>query len=162
MYKLALSILDAVAHDSAASATTLELYSHFLRGHDRKAEAEPLETRAKQIRVTRVATIGARLASAGSTPLKVGDGVTPPKLKSKTEPEYSEIARADKWQGTVILTIVVGTDGMAHNIQLKQGIGLGLDEKAAEAIGKWQFIPGTKGGQPVPVLATVEVNFRLL
>ena len=162
LFQRALAIVNAMAHDSPLWATTLELYARFLRAHDRVAEAETLEAKAKQIRITRVAAIGAKRASQGPAPLRVGGGVTAPRLKQKTEPEYSDIARADKWQGTVLLTIEVGTDGLAHNIQLKQGIGLGLDEKAAEAISKWQFIPGTKDGQPVPLMATVEVNFRLL
>jgi TonB family protein len=64
--------------------------------------------------------------------------------------------------GTVVLSIVIGTDGLAHDIQVGRGLGLGLDEKAAEAVGKWTFQPGAKDGQPVPVAATIEVNFRLL
>jgi len=43
-----------------------------------------------------------------------------------------------------------------------KSLGFGLDEKAAEAVSQWQFKPGTRGGAPVPVEATVEVNFRLL
>jgi protein TonB len=121
-----------------------------------------LEARAKQIRTDRVAAIGARRAAAGPKPLRVGDGVMPPKLQQKTEPQYTDMARIDKLQGTVILVIEVGTDGLAHNIQLKQGIGLGLDEKAAEAVNNWKFIPGTRNGQPVTVMARVEVNFRLM
>jgi TonB family protein len=163
LYQRSLAILDATAADSAAAATTLELYSRFLRDGDRGAEAEPLETRAKQIRTARVAAIGANHPALSAAPgMRVGHGVTPPKLKRKTEPEYSDIARADKAQGTVVLKLDVGTDGLAHNIQLVRGIGLGLDENAAEAISRWEFIPGTLNGQPVTVMATVEVNFKLL
>jgi outer membrane biosynthesis protein TonB len=41
-------------------------------------------------------------------------------------------------------------------------LGLGLEEKAIEAITQWRFRPGTKDGQAVTVAATIEVNFRLL
>ena len=83
-------------------------------------------------------------------------------LLSKVEPEYSEEARSLKMQGTVLLKIVVDTDGVAKNIQLVSGQGHGLDEKAATAIGLWKFKPGERGGVPVPVMAQIEVNFRLM
>jgi TonB family protein len=162
LYQRALTIVDSTAPQSAMAATTLELYSRYLAAHDRGREGEPLETRAKQIRTVRVAEIGARQPYVGPQAQRMSSGITAPKLKQKTEPEYSDAARADKVQGTVVLKIVVDVDGLAHDIQLVRGVGLGLDEKAAEAIGKWQFIPGSKNGQTIPVAATVEVNFRLM
>jgi len=92
----------------------------------------------------------------------VAQGTTPPKLIKKVEPEYNEDARAAKYQGTAVLQVVIGPDGFAHNIQVVKSLGLGLDQKAAEAVAQWQFSPGMKDGSPVPVTATVEVNFRLL
>jgi TonB family protein len=78
------------------------------------------------------------------------------------DPEYSEEARKAKYSGTVLLQLVVDVDGKAKNIRVVKGVGLGLDERAVEAVQKWKFIPGKKNGQAVPVYATVEVNFRLL
>jgi TonB family protein len=75
---------------------------------------------------------------------------------------YSEEARAARYQGTVVVATTIGTDGTAQNMQVIRGLGLGLDEKALQAISQWKFQPGTKEGQPVPVMATIEVNFRLL
>ena len=62
----------------------------------------------------------------------------------------------------MLLSVVIGTDGKATNIQLKNSLGFGLDEKAAEAVSQWRFNPGARDGAPVAVEATIEVNFRLL
>ena len=93
---------------------------------------------------------------------RVGGGVTPPVLLSKTEPEYSEEARKAKHQGTVMLYVQIDPSGKATHIQVVKSLGLGLDEKAMEAVAKWKFQPGKKDGKPVTVEATIEVNFRLL
>jgi len=58
--------------------------------------------------------------------------------------------------------VVIGLDGLAHDARILSGLGLGLDEQAVEAIQQWRFKPGLKDGQPVPVAATIEVNWRLL
>src|SRR5215472_17477746 len=93
---------------------------------------------------------------------KVGGGVTAPQLLHKVEPEYSEEARKAKYQGTELLYIEVSPDGRATNIRVARSLGLGLDEKAIEAVKQWKFKPGAKNGVPVTVAATIEVNFRLL
>jgi len=92
----------------------------------------------------------------------VGGGVSSPGVIFKVEPEYSEEARKAKFQGTVLLSIVVDEKGLPRDIKVVRSIGLGLDEKAIEAVQKWRFRPGMRNGKPVPVFATVEVNFRLL
>ena len=77
------------------------------------------------------------------------------------DPEFSEEARKAKYQGTVILTVVVGPDGRTHEVRVLRSLGMGLDEKAVEAIHRWKFEPGRRDGIPVAVLVNVEVNFRL-
>lgn len=89
-------------------------------------------------------------------------GVTAPSLIYKKEPEYSEEARKAKYQGTVTLYVEILPDGKAHNIRVLHSLGLGLDDKAIAAVSQWKFKAGTKDGKPVPVAASVEVNFRLL
>jgi periplasmic protein TonB len=91
-----------------------------------------------------------------------GNGVSAPTLIRKVEPEYSDEARKAKWAGIVELLIEVGPDGRARNIQVQRTLGMGLDEKAVEAVKKWLFKPGMQDGKPVTVKAAVEVNFRLL
>jgi periplasmic protein TonB len=93
---------------------------------------------------------------------KVGGGVSAPSLLYKVEPEYSEEARKAKYQGTVVLSVEVDPSGHAVNPKVVRSLGLGLDEKAIEAVRKWKFKPGYKDGKPVTVAATIEVNFRLL
>jgi periplasmic protein TonB len=92
----------------------------------------------------------------------IGGGVSAPQVLYKVEPEYSEEARKAKYQGTVVLYIEVDTNGHPRNLRVIRSLGLGLDEKAMEAVEKWKFRPAYKDGHPVPVAATIEVNFRLL
>ena len=98
----------------------------------------------------------------GGGAYRVGNGVTSPTITFKVEPEYSEEARKAKFQGTVILSIEVNEKGGVQNPRVLRQLGMGLDEKAIEAVMKWRFRPGYKDGRPVTVLAQVEVNFRLL
>jgi TonB family protein len=94
---------------------------------------------------------------------KMGEaGVSAPVLRFKVEPEYSEAARAAKYQGTVLLYVEVDPSGKAKNIRVLHSLGLGLDEKAMEAVRKWSFTPGRKNGRPVTVAAQIDINFRLL
>jgi TonB family protein len=93
---------------------------------------------------------------------KVGGGVSQPSVLFKVDPEYSEEARKAKYSGTVMLAVIVDAEGHARDIHVVKSLGMGLDEKAIEAVEKWKFKPGIKSGQPVNVRATIEVNFRLL
>jgi TonB family protein len=93
---------------------------------------------------------------------KVGPGIVPPKVLEKTsEPQYTPEAKAAKLEGTVGLTIVVGTDQHAHDVKVVKSLDKGLDASAVASIKTWKFQPGTKNGKPVPVMAKIEVNFRL-
>lgn len=93
---------------------------------------------------------------------RIGGGVSAPVPIFKVEPEYSEEARKAKFQGTVLLSIIVDETGKTRDIKVLRALGLGLDEKAIEAVMKWRFRPAFKDGKAVPVAANVEVNFRLL
>jgi TonB family protein len=98
----------------------------------------------------------------GGGAYRIGGGVSAPSVLVKVEPEYSEEARKAKWQGTVVLSLVVDENGAAQAIRVTKSLGLGLDQKAIEAVQKWRFKPGMKDGKPVPVVASIEVSFRLL
>jgi periplasmic protein TonB len=88
-------------------------------------------------------------------------GVTMPRLIYDPDPEYTEEARRLKQQGNVLVAGVVGADGKVHDARVQHALGLGLDEKAIEAVRRWKFEPSRYNGQPVAVKIMVEVNFRL-
>ena len=97
----------------------------------------------------------------GGGPYRVGGGVSAPRAIFSPDPEYSEEARKAKYQGTVVLWVVVGADGRPHDLRVTRSLGLGLDEKAMEAVRTWKFEPAKKDGQAVAVQVNIEVNFRL-
>jgi TonB family protein len=92
----------------------------------------------------------------------IDPAITFPVLLYKMLPEYSEEARKAKYQGTVLLKVLVDASGQVANVDVARSLGLGLDEKAMAAVRQWKFRPGTKDGKPVIMQAQVEMNFRLL
>src|SRR4051794_23860443 len=97
----------------------------------------------------------------GASPFLPGGGVSMPRVIYDPEPEYTDEARKLKQQGNVLLACVVGADGRVHDARVQHALGLGLDEKAIEAVKKWKFEPSRYNGQPVAVKIMVEVNFRM-
>jgi TonB family protein len=98
---------------------------------------------------------------AGGGLYRATERVIAPRAIYDPEPEYSEEARKVKHQGIVVLSLVVDQQGRTRDIRVARSLGMGLDEKAIEAVKKWRFSPGTKDGIAVPVQVNVEVNFRL-
>jgi periplasmic protein TonB len=77
-------------------------------------------------------------------------------------PQYSDEARKAKYQGTVILQVTITPDGRAINISVVKGPGLGLEEKAIEAVKSWKFKPAAgPDGRIVATIVPIEVTFRL-
>jgi periplasmic protein TonB len=91
----------------------------------------------------------------------LGDGVSRPRAIYTPEPEFSEEARKAKYQGVVVLTIIVGTDGRVYSPRILRSLGMGLDEKAIEGVKTWKFDAARKDGHPVAVEMNVEVAFNL-
>jgi TonB family protein len=79
----------------------------------------------------------------------------------KTDPEYTAEARVAELEGTVVLSGSIGEDGSAHNLQVVEPVGLGLDEKAIEAVERWRFEPVLNRGQPYATAARIAVDYRL-
>lgn len=90
-----------------------------------------------------------------------GDGVSIPRAIYSPEPEFSEEARRSKYQGEVTLLATITADGRTHDLRVVRSLGMGLDEKALEAVRTWRFEPGKKDGRPVAVQMNIIVNFHL-
>lgn len=88
-------------------------------------------------------------------------GVTVPQAIYNPEPSFSDEARKAKQQGVVQLLVVVGKDGRTYDIHVRQSLGMGLDEKAVEAVSHWRFKPAMLNGQPVATQIAIEVDFHL-
>lgn len=97
----------------------------------------------------------------GGGVFRVGGGVSAPRALNTPDPEYSEEARKAKYQGTVVLWLIVDQNGRPRDVKVARSLGMGLDEKAIEAVRRWTFEPAQKDGKPVAVQINVEVNFRL-
>jgi len=102
-----------------------------------------------------------RGGGTGGGVFRVGGGVSAPRGIFTPDPEYSEEARKAKYQGVCVLWLIVGPDGRPRDIKVARTLGLGLDEKAIEAVKTWRFEPAMKDGKPVAVQINVEVQFRL-
>jgi TonB family protein len=89
------------------------------------------------------------------------DDIRPPRPTYTPEPEFSEQARRAKFQGTVVLQIVVNKKGDVVRVRLERALGMGLDQNAMEGVERWRFAPATRNGQPVAVMMNVEVAFNL-
>lgn len=85
-----------------------------------------------------------------------------PVLIHKVEPEFSEEARKARYNGTVVLRVIIDEKGMPGKIEVVRSPGLGLGERAIGAVSQWRFRPGKRDGKAVSVWATVEVSFSLL
>ena len=92
---------------------------------------------------------------------RVGHGVSAPRATYMPEPEFSEQARQAGYEGVCVLELVVDAGGMPQKIRVTHAVGLGLDDKAMEAVRQWRFKPGMKDGEPVAVQINVETSFHL-
>jgi TonB family protein len=84
-----------------------------------------------------------------------------PRVIYNPEPEYTEEARQARRGGTCSLSLIVGVDGKPRNIVVTKKVGMGLDEKAIEAVGKWKFEPARRYGRPVMARLNLSLNFKV-
>jgi TonB family protein len=152
LYQRALGVENPKSLDAV---DTMRNYASLLKRMGRFDEGAALEARSREPHDQPKANMPANGV------YRVGPGITPPALLYKTEPQYTQEARAGKIQGTTLLMVEIGPDGIARNIVVSRSLEPGLDQKAIDAVSQWQFRPGAKDGVPVTTAATIEVNFRL-
>jgi len=86
----------------------------------------------------------------------------PPVIVHQSDPGYPKNTRKVKGQGAVVLELIVGTDGLAHDVHVTGSLGPGFDEEAIKAVKRWTFKPATSEGKPVPAPISVHVVFRVV
>jgi protein TonB len=99
--------------------------------------------------------------NTGGGPKRIGGGVSAPVLIFSVDPEFSEEARKAKAAGNVLVNLWVDTNGNPSHVHVIRGVGMGLDEKAMEAVRQYKFRPAMENGKPVLVELNVEVNFQI-
>jgi TonB family protein len=93
---------------------------------------------------------------------RVGNGVTAPTLLSQVRPNYTADAMQRKIQGTVVLEMIVDTDGIPRDVRIVRSLDAhGLDEEAIRAAKQWRFNPGRFGGIPVEVQVMLVIDFHI-
>jgi len=97
----------------------------------------------------------------GGGPKRIGGGVSAPQVLYAPEPEFSEEARKAKFAGNVLVNLWVDTNGLPSHVRVIRGVGMGLDEKAVEAVRQYRFKPAMENGRPVLVELNIEVNFQI-
>lgn len=97
----------------------------------------------------------------GGGVMSVGGGVSAPRLIHSVQPDFTNRARQAKLQGTVGIQLIVDRNGNPEDIHVIQHLGMGLDQKAVEAVRQYKFKPAMFHGHPVPVRLVVQVHFRL-
>ena len=94
------------------------------------------------------------------TPIRIGGDVQASRLVHRVEPDYPELAKRARVSGLVILQVVVSEEGLVEDVKIIRGHPL-LNEAAVRAVRQWRYSPYLLNGDPIPVTATVTVNFVL-
>ncbi len=93
--------------------------------------------------------------------MSVGGGVSAPVVIHSVDPEFTETARSASYQGTVSIQLIVDSQGNPQNVQVVRHLGMGLDEKAIQAVKQYRFRPAMYQGHPVAVQMVIDVDFHL-
>ncbi len=132
---------------------------------------DPTGQRDRRLReYARAQETGDQRPSLNGIPIKPGQTISLPVVPrpvlivhpiQKTDPEYTDEARAAELEGTVVLDGEIDAEGFARNLKVVEPLGLGLDEKAIEAVKQWHFEPVVDQGQPYHAAARITAEFRL-
>ncbi len=97
----------------------------------------------------------------GGGVMTVGGGVEAPRITHSVEPEFTQAAREANFQGSVLIHLIVDSQGNPQDIRVTRHLGMGLDEKAIAAVGQYRFAPAMYQGHPVSVQMVIDVEFHL-
>jgi len=100
-------------------------------------------------------------SNTGGGPMHIGGSIRPPVVTYQVDPEFSEEARKAKFSGNVQVYLWVDEQGNPSHVKVIRGVGMGLDEKAVEAVRQYKFKPATQNGKPVKVDLYIDVNFQI-
>jgi len=92
---------------------------------------------------------------------RIGDRVTAPRAHSHDEPEFTEVARQSRYQGTLVLRSVIDDQGIPTQIRIMKALGMGLDAAAVHCAEQWRFDPAKRDNKPVAVIVDIEISFKL-
>ncbi|HET6176347.1 MAG TPA: TonB family protein [Candidatus Sulfotelmatobacter sp.] len=122
----------------------------------RQLEAEQAKARGRSAIFVRQGA-----ASSGSAGQGASSSETPPRAIYSPQAEYTEEARVARLEGVCVVSLVVGIDGKPSNIVVTKKLGMGLDEKAVQAMSKWKFEPAHRNGKPVATRLTLNLQFKI-
>lgn len=166
MYQTAVSVLEERRAERASDlALALELSARLQLRLGKTEDAQKSLDNALAIRRRIVQALSPPAATADGAevqPERLRKGIKPPLLKTRKEPDYSNLARMAQVQGAAVIEAVIGADGQPGSFRLVRSLGFGLDERAAAALKQWRFEPPERDGRPSPVLIAFEFIFRLL
>lgn len=150
------------------AAEVLELALKLSHTPEQTAEVETVQKslrqfESEQAKARRQNLVGLQIASPSGkgAPPGATAGVSEVRALYAPQPDYSEEARRARREGTCVVDFIVGLDGKTSNIVVTKRLGLGLDQKAIEAVSKWKFEPARRNGRPVLTHLTLSLQFKL-
>jgi TonB family protein len=93
--------------------------------------------------------------------MSVGGGVSAPVVIHSVQPEFTDDARRANYQGSVSIKLIVDSQGNPQDVRLASHLGMGLEEKAIEAVRQYKFKPAMYQGHAVSVQIVIDVDFHL-
>ena len=153
-------ILAAQGKDTDALAT-LDLALKMSHTPEQAAAVESIQQTLRKFAAARKQAGNNKVVLSRATNSQVGSTETPPKAIYSPQVEYTAQAREAKLEGTCTVSLVVGVDGKPSNVVVVKKLGMGLDERAVEAVSQWKFEPGRRNGNPVISRLKLDLQFRL-
>ncbi len=140
-------------------ALALEIEALVLEELGRVEESREPKSKARALRDQIIIAMQPPAEETMTNSTHMGAGVNPPQLMARDEPHMTFAASVLKLQPEVLTEVIIGTDGVIHQIEIFRPAGFGLDENAVAALMQWRFKPAEKNGKPVPVEGNLKLRF---